>query len=301
MVVIKKSKKNEIAEVVKATKPRKKRIQRYLDKRGSLLVENTKKVLILKGHNTSQNIVDVLKDINLLTKPNCKSLSRKNEILPFEDVSSLEFLCTKADCSLFALGSHTKKRPNNLILGRLFDNHVLDMFELGIDLFHKIGSFGSFTKIMGSKPMFVFLGDKWENDSIYMRLQNFLIDFFRGTKLDKISLKSLDHVIGWTILDDNKIYCRVYNIQYFKSGSRVPNIELFPMGPFMNITIRRTQLATNDMWNEANKQAKNNLIIKKVKNINRTNLGEKIGVVHMTKQKLSGFITKGKKMKALHQ
>lgn len=299
MVVIKKSKQNEIAEAVKAAKPRKHKIQRYLDKRSPLLVENTKKVLILKGHNTSQEVVDVLKDINLLTKPNCKTLSRKNEILPFEDITSLEFLCNKADCSLFALGSHTKKRPNNLILGRLFDTHILDMFELGIEDFHKIGSFGSLSKMLGSKPIFVFLGDKWENDNIFIRLQNFLIDFFRGTKLEKICLKSLDHVIGWTILDNNKIYCRVYNISYLKSGTRVPNVELNAMGPFMNISLRRTQLASNDIWNEANRQVKNNIIPKKIKNINRNNIGEKIGKIHMTKQNMDGLNRKGKKMKAL--
>lgn len=45
-------------------------------------------------------------------------LNRKNEIRPFEDVSSLEFLLDKNDCALFAVGTHNKKRPLNLILVR---------------------------------------------------------------------------------------------------------------------------------------------------------------------------------------
>jgi hypothetical protein len=40
----------------------------------------------------------------------------RNEILPFEDANSIEFLCGKNDTSLFALGNHTKKRPHNLVL-----------------------------------------------------------------------------------------------------------------------------------------------------------------------------------------
>ena len=46
-----------------------------------------------------------------------------------------EKLCAKADASLFAFGSHSKKRPSNLLLGRLFDGHLLDMFELGVERF----------------------------------------------------------------------------------------------------------------------------------------------------------------------
>ena len=76
----------------------------------------TKRVLILKGNQTSQIITDVLQDISLLFKPNCKHLTRKNDILPFEDINSIEFLSQKNDCSLFAMGSHSKKRPHNLIL-----------------------------------------------------------------------------------------------------------------------------------------------------------------------------------------
>ena len=51
-----------------------------------------------------------------LLKPNAKMLSRKNEIRPFEDATSLEFLMDKNDCALFAFGNHSKKRPQNLIM-----------------------------------------------------------------------------------------------------------------------------------------------------------------------------------------
>ena len=289
----------ENAVVAKSVKERKHKIQRFLDKRGPLLVENTKSVLVIKGHHTSLEICNVLKDIAMLTKPHCKSLNRKNEILPFEDASSLEFLTKKADSSLFAFGSHTKKRPHNLILGRCFDSQILDMYEFGVEDFQKIGSFSAETKAVGSKPIFVFLGEKWENDVIYSRLQNLLIDFFRADRFEKISLKGLDHVLGWTILDDGKLYFRAYSIAFKKSGTKIPDVELEPMGPFMTLTLRRHQLPSNDMWNMSLKQAKNVLIPKKQKSITRNNMGDKVGRVHMTKQKLDGIITKGKKMKAL--
>lgn len=94
------------------------RTVRLLRKREPQLVEGAKRSLILRGHHTSETIVQVLRDLSQLTKPHSVMLSRKNEILPFEDVNSIEFLTTKNDCALFALGSHTKKRPDNLVLVR---------------------------------------------------------------------------------------------------------------------------------------------------------------------------------------
>ncbi|CAE7566604.1 RPF2 [Symbiodinium sp. CCMP2456] len=58
---------------------------------------------------------------------------RKHEEHPFEDSHKLEQLCKKFDHSLFAFGSSSKKRPARLILGRLFDGHLLDMQEFGVE------------------------------------------------------------------------------------------------------------------------------------------------------------------------
>lgn len=55
----------------------------------------------------------------LLKKPELKQLTRKNEIRPFEDAASLEFLCEKNECAAFLYSSHNKKRPNNLVLVRI--------------------------------------------------------------------------------------------------------------------------------------------------------------------------------------
>ena len=112
---------------------RKGRVNRLLKKLEPQLVENTKRALIVKGTHTSQSIIDVLKDFSQLLKPNCKVLGRRNEITPFEDANSLEFLTTKNDCSLFVVGSHSKKRMNNLIMvtksNRNFFLFTRDVFE----------------------------------------------------------------------------------------------------------------------------------------------------------------------------
>jgi len=67
-----------------------------------------------------------------LKKPDATNFSKKNVIHPFEDASSLEFFAEKQDASLFVVGSHSKKRPNNLTFARTFDYKLLDMFELSV-------------------------------------------------------------------------------------------------------------------------------------------------------------------------
>jgi ribosome production factor 2 len=82
------------------------------------LVEGAKQLLVLKGPSSSAIINEVMRDLTMLKKPDAKALSRKNDIRPFEDATSLEFLCDKNECSSFLYASHSKKRPHNLVLVR---------------------------------------------------------------------------------------------------------------------------------------------------------------------------------------
>lgn len=130
----------------------------------------------------------------------------------------------------------------------------------------------------------MFSGDQWSSDPKYDRIRNLFIDFFRGDRVEKIHLKALDHVISFSV-SNGKIYMRSYAMQFMKSGSKCPNVRVFSMGPHMDLSVRRSTLASDDMWKAACRQpaaAK----VKKVKNISRTSLGDKVGRIHMKKQNL---------------
>lgn len=47
-------------------------------------------------------------------------------------------MCRKYDCSMFVIGLHSKKRPNNIVIGRLHDGELLDMFELGMQSYEAL-------------------------------------------------------------------------------------------------------------------------------------------------------------------
>ena len=99
--------------------------KRYLEQKAPQVVEYVKRLLLLYGHKTSQTVKDVMVELkHLRDRAECRHLTRKNDnILPFENggETSLEFLCNKQDCGAFVVGSSTKKRPNNLIFGRVYD------------------------------------------------------------------------------------------------------------------------------------------------------------------------------------
>ena len=49
----------------------------------------------------------------------------------------------QSQCGLFAIGSHSKKRPHNLTLGRIHDGHLYDAIELGVDRYKSMNSFAN--------------------------------------------------------------------------------------------------------------------------------------------------------------
>lgn len=222
-------------------KPRSARVARVLKGREPRLREGTKNVLFLRGSKTSELSSGVLKDLFSLRKPHAKLLQRRNPIHPFDDAPSMEFLCEKNECSLFAMATHSKKRPHNLVVGRTHDGHMLDMVELGIEDATTLDEMkqifpGAESKRHGSKPCLLFLGDPWENDEGHRSLRNLLVDLFRGEDVEGINPASLDHVICFTAALD-KVFMRTYSLHLEKAPGHVtgpPKTRLLLSAPVVD-------------------------------------------------------------------
>ena len=141
--------KQQSAQSMGVVRAKNARQKRKLKKEEPKVFENTKNTVLIKGGNVSNTITQVMHDFHRLKvrdhegrvrilpiiifkQPNSIMYKKKNIVRPFEDVSSIEFFSQKSDASLFAFGSHNKKRPDNLVIGRLFDHQILDMIELGV-------------------------------------------------------------------------------------------------------------------------------------------------------------------------
>lgn len=186
--------------------PKSAKSRRAVKKMESKVVENAKKALMLLGSSTNDIVKSALADLMQLLKPNVKQLKKRNAFHPFEAPQHLEFLGFKNDCSLFAFGSDSKKRPNNLVIGRHFDFHVLDMVELGIiaqDRISGTAAAGLNVCSLGSKPMFVFEGSEFDSDPYFVRIKNLLVDYFGGSVGEEITLQGVDRVIAVSLRSKN--------------------------------------------------------------------------------------------------
>ncbi|XP_035900440.1 ribosome production factor 2 homolog [Anopheles stephensi] len=279
-------------------KPNTRRGKKALEEREPKTIENLKKTLIMEGRKCSNDIRQALRDLNLLKKPNSRMMRRNNDVTPFEDATLLEHLAKTNDCHLFLFGSSSKKRPNNLVMGRIYDEQILDMVEFGIDQYTALEKFKTEKISQFTKPVIIFNGYKWKLTEELRRIKSLLLDMFHIDHIDSIRLQGIEHVLSFTLTDDLTIMVRSYRIQLKKSGQRTPRIELLEMGPSLDLSVRRTKIASDNLYKVAMKQP---AVLKAArrKNVTRDELGNVHGRVHVGKQDINALQTR--KMKGLRK
>jgi len=263
-------------------KPKTQRGKRALLKREPKVIENTKQALLLRGATASDKAMKFIKDVHALKKMHSTYFGEKHPLNPFEDPTPLEEFARKYDTALFGFCSHNKKRPNNVIFGRLYDYHMLDMIEFGLEQFQPLAEFKGSKVSLGVKPLLIFTGDLWHQNDEYGRCKSLLIDFFRGEMVEQVRLGGFEHALCFTAAD-GKVFFRSYKIVTQKSGTKTPRVELLEIGPSADLVLRRTKLASADLFKTACRvpvQAKP----KKTKNISKNALGTKLGRIHMPRQ-----------------
>jgi len=139
-----------------------------------------------------------------------------------------------------------------------------------------------------------------------------LTDFFNGEVIDSICLPGIEHVISVTcaptpatlnnasgedVSSLPKVHIRTYTLKLLSSGTRIPRVELVPMGPSLDLVLRRHQPADPELLKQALKQTqlKKTDVEKglgKTKNMEVDNMGDLRGRVHIAKQDLGKLQTR---------
>ncbi|KAJ8673465.1 hypothetical protein QAD02_004727 [Eretmocerus hayati] len=281
--------------IERVIKPKTHKGKKAILKREPKIIEDTKQTIFVKGLKTTPILQSCLKDLHTLKKPDGQILQRRNEVHPFEDPTPIEGFGRKMNAALFMFISNSKKRPNNLVMGRLFEHTMMDMVEFGVENYVSLEKFKLDKIASGIKPMLVFQGELFESNHEYGRIRNLLTDMFQRETVAQIRLQGLEHVLSFTA-QDNTILLRSYKVMLKKSGTRIPRVELVEIGPRMDLKVRRTKLAADDLFKQACKKPKE-LKVKKKKNITEDGLGKTLGRIHVGAQKLNSIQTR--KMKGL--
>ena len=225
----------------------------------------------------------------------CVKLTRKNEGLHPMDAggeTSLEALARRADCGLFALATHTKKRPHALTLGRFFDGRLLDAVEMTLGAVTTVAEAGAAAAAarvaVGHKPLLFFAGAPFEpagGDPAMVAAKSLLLDVFRGRVVQAINLavsvlcvcgmveeggqgfffcrntykhpttpQGIDRIIVVLAPSGRRLLVRHYAVALKKSGGRVPRVELTQIGPSWDATVTRHRAAPPDLEKAALKK-----------------------------------------------
>lgn len=174
-----------------------------------------------------------------------------------------------------------------------------------------------------------FASELFDTHSRYIQVKSMLLDFFNGEVVDSICLAGLEHVISVTCAPTPaslnnapmnmypnqqrsapedlsslpKVHIRTYTTRLLNSGTRIPRVELTPMGPNLDLTLRRHQAADAELLKQAMKRPKlkktdvEKGLGKKRKNLEVDEMGDLRGRVHVGKQDLGKLQTR--KMKGL--
>ncbi|KAK0188207.1 Brix domain-containing protein [Armillaria mellea] len=309
--------------MLRTVKPKNARSKRVLDARMPKEVEDVRTAIFVKGTHTGEVLNGVMKDLMALKRPAAISFSKKNDIHPFDSTSSststssLEFWANKNDASLFLIGQTNKKRPNSLIFVRMYDGRVLDMLEVGVEGFTGIAGLKTPKSTPGHKPLMHFASELFDTHPRFMQLKSMLVSFFNGEEIDEICLPGIEHVISISLAPTPpslnttsdtptpfpKVHLRTYTIKLLSSGSRIPRVELVPMGPSLDMVLRRHEAADAEMLKQALKRPKMKKkeveqgLGKKRKNLEVDEMGDLRGRVHVGTQDLNKLQTR--KMKGL--
>ncbi|PFH49830.1 hypothetical protein AMATHDRAFT_81168 [Amanita thiersii Skay4041] len=314
--------------MLRTVKPKNARSKRALEARAPKEVEDPRTAIFVKGTHTGELLNNVMKELMALKRPHAVSFSKKNAIHPFDEnsasLASVEFWGTKNDASMFLFGHSTKKRPNGLTFIRLYDGKVLDMVEVGVEKWVSMADFKGPKSTPGNKPLMHFASDLFDTHPRFMQLKSMLMAFFNAEVIDSICLPGIEHVISVSLAptpaslnnasltslqQDSKpdelptVHIRTYMVKMLASGTRIPRVELTPMGPFLDVSLRRHQPPDPEMLKQAMKRPKlkkqdvEKGLGKKRKNVEVDEMGDLRGRIHVGTQDLSKLQTR--KMKGL--
>lgn len=222
-------------------------------------------------------------------------LQKNNDINPFEDNAFLISRAQRDEAGFLCFASHNKKRPDNLVLHRFYENQVLDVLEMGIEEIETMEDFKNCMTIeTGQQPILIFQGDGFELSEKHMRFRTMMIDFFRIKHLEEINIVEANRIITFTSKGVNDpIFIQQFETGTINEALAGDNkITLKEIGPRIKFSLRRHTPPNSDLWKAATKRLKPLKTVDEKHNITRNELGQRIGKAFIQQQSLDTLALK---------
>ncbi|KAI0988148.1 hypothetical protein GJ496_000116 [Pomphorhynchus laevis] len=277
-----------------------------------------RRMLLAVGNNSSELGRKFLILLRKLRPPgSCTDLTKLNidggftagSIFDSKQDILVENECARRNCSLLGLCSHSKKRPNTVVLARLYDGHLLDAFELAIDNFTLNKNISIPLSI---KPFIITEGSLFSEYS-KAPLRSFFIQFFQGgVPLEKYNLFNHSQ---WALVlrsagdDENILQIRAFCCDEngpllnedcaFKIDIKIGRVKRASELLYKRATSKPLAIptATNKAIRERFLRHKKAVKTIEKKNIKVDGLGSKVARIHIGKQHLDKL--QGRRVKAL--
>ncbi|KAF0988087.1 hypothetical protein HZS_1352 [Henneguya salminicola] len=206
-------------------------------------------------------------------------------------------MCIKYDFHQFIIGSHSKKRPNNIVIGRIYNGEILDMYEFGLKNYIPIHNNNRNLCEIGQKSCHFFAGHEFQYDPNYIAIKNIFVgneylnltlDLWAPVSCKNIILSNLKHSSLYSVDSiNNLINMRGYKIISDEAmNNHESNTSFECIGPCVDFELRRLCLPNQKIFRSACKTISKIDQKKRVKNIGYDDTGAKLASVHVGKQNL---------------
>ncbi|CAD2087028.1 nucleolar preribosomal assembly protein, putative [Plasmodium vinckei lentum] len=195
----------EVADGIRGEKAKTRKGNLILKKREGEYQESSKNCLFICSNKRTEELKNLMHDIYIIQKPyTCYMPKLHPQLVNItEKIDKIVEICIHNTCSFFFSIFSTKKNPSRFILGRLYNNKILDYYTFSLLSFIPMSIFPSSKEVLFStKPIVLIQGSYFNMNENTKYLKNILFDFFKHKNVESFTKNSLQRLVVITAYEN---------------------------------------------------------------------------------------------------
>ncbi|CAD2087053.1 nucleolar preribosomal assembly protein, putative [Plasmodium vinckei brucechwatti] len=195
----------EVADGIRGEKAKTRKGNLILKKREGEYQEGSKNCLFICSNKRTEELKNLMHDIYIIQKPyTCYMPKLHPQLVNItEKIDKIVDICIHNTCSFFFSIFSTKKNPSRFILGRLYNNKILDYYTFSLLSYIPMSIFPSSKEVLFStKPIVLIQGSYFNMNENTKYLKNILFDFFKHKNVESFTKNSLQRLVVITAYEN---------------------------------------------------------------------------------------------------